>query len=80
MIGCTHFSFLVPMIRRVAGAGVRIVDPARSVAAQTARVARSRDESGHLMLFASGDTEEFSRLASTVAGVETGQPVLPFPS
>ena len=80
VIGCTHFSFLVPVILRVAGPEIRVVDPARAVAAQTSRIARSRHESGRLTLVASGSRAEFSRLALEVAGVETGQPVLPFPS
>lgn len=80
VIGCTHFSFLQPVIARIAGDSIRVIDPAPAVAAQTARVAGSRAESSHLKLVASGNTEEFSRLASTVAGVKTTQPVLPFPS
>lgn len=80
VIGCTHFSFLKPVITKVAGEGVRIIDPAPAVAAQTARIAQSHDESGHLTLAASGNTEEFCRLVSNVARIETGQPVLPFPS
>lgn len=80
VIGCTHFSFLKPVISRVAGKAIRLIDPAPAVAAQTARVSKHQDESGRLTLVASGSTEEFARLAWSVAGVKTSQPVLPFPS
>lgn len=80
VIGCTHFAFLEPVIRRVAGETVRIVDPAPAVAAQTARLCRVEHGSGRLTLAASDDTEEFARLAWAIAGVKTTQPVLPFPS
>ena len=80
VIGCTHFSFLKPVITRVTGGAIRLIDPAPAVAAQTARVSRHQGESGRLTLVASGDTEEFAGLAWSVAGVKTSRPVLPFPS
>lgn len=80
VLGCTHFSFLKPVIQSVAGPDVRIVDPAPSVAAQTLRVTPHIDGAGRVLMAASGDIEEFSRLASAVAGVKATGPVLPFPS
>lgn len=80
VIGCTHFSFLKPVITRVTGGAIRLIDPGAAVAAQTARVSPHQDESGRLTLVASGNTEEFAELAWTVAGVKTSQRVLPFPS
>lgn len=80
VIGCTHFSFLKPVIQSVAGPGVRIVDPAPSVAAQTLRVTPHIDGAGRLLMAASGDLGEFARLAIAVAGVKGTEPVLPFPS
>ena len=37
VLGCTHFPFLAPAIRAVAGEGVSLVDPAPAVARQLAR-------------------------------------------
>lgn len=79
VIGCTHFSFLVPVIRRIVGEEVRIIDPAPAVAAQTARVAASREGSGSLVLAASGDLDEFISLADSIAGIKSSAPALPFP-
>lgn len=79
VIGCTHFSFLIPAIRRIVGEEVTIIDPAPAVAAQAARVAANHDGAGGLVLAASGDLEEFVSLADTIAGVKSSTPVLPFP-
>lgn len=32
VLGCTHYPFLLPVMRRVAGPGIRFIDPAPSVA------------------------------------------------
>ena len=74
VLACTHFSFLAPVIHRVSSLGV--LDPARAVAQQTARVAPHISGAGRLILAASGDTVEFSRLAAAVASID--QPVIPF--
>ncbi len=31
VLGCTHYPFLIPLIRKIAGPGVEIVDPAPAV-------------------------------------------------
>lgn len=38
VLGCTHYPFLQPVIERIAGPGVTVVNPAPAVAAQTLRV------------------------------------------
>lgn len=38
VLGCTHYPFLMPAIRKVVGADVKIVDPSPAVARQTERV------------------------------------------
>ena len=37
VLGCTHYPFLQPVIERLAGPGVRVIDPAHAVARQTVR-------------------------------------------
>jgi glutamate racemase len=37
VLGCTHYPFLAPVIRRVAGPGVEVLDPAAAVARELAR-------------------------------------------
>lgn len=38
VLGCTHYPFLQPVIERIAGPGITVVNPAPAVAAQTKRV------------------------------------------
>lgn len=38
VLGCTHYPFLQPVIERIAGPGVTVVNPAPAVAAQAKRV------------------------------------------
>lgn len=42
VLGCTHYPFLRPIIERVVGPGVEIVDPAPAVARQAARMLAER--------------------------------------
>jgi glutamate racemase len=38
VLGCTHYPFLIPLIRKIVPAGVTIIDPAPAVARQTRKV------------------------------------------
>lgn len=79
VIGCTHFSFLAPLITAVADERAQILDPAVAVAAQTARLSSESSGSGELVMAASGDLAEFEALAESVGGVKNHAAVLPFP-
>jgi glutamate racemase len=76
VLGCTHFGYLVPVIREVAGPALTIIDPAPAVARQVERVARSPDGAGRVLLATSGDPGVFEEVAYTLTGIETDQPVL----
>lgn len=38
VLGCTHYPFVIPLIEQIAGAGVRVIDPAPAVARQVRRL------------------------------------------
>ena len=38
VLGCTHYPFVIPLIERIVGANVRVIDPAPSVARQVKRL------------------------------------------
>jgi glutamate racemase len=38
VMGCTHYPFVIPLIQQITGPGVRIIDPAPSVARQAGRL------------------------------------------
>lgn len=78
VLGCTHFSFLSPLVQRLAGPTIRVIDPAPAVARQTARVAGSERGGGSLVLAASGDREGFAALASSLVGLQSGD-IVAFP-
>ncbi len=42
VLGCTHYPFLRPVIERIAGPGVQVIDPAPAVARQTLRLLQER--------------------------------------
>lgn len=42
VLGCTHYPFVMPLLRRIVGDGVEIVDPAPAVARQVQRVLEAR--------------------------------------
>ncbi|MGB3716045.1 MAG: glutamate racemase [Candidatus Promineifilaceae bacterium] len=66
VLGCTHYPFVLPLIKQLAGPGVRVIDPAPAVARQTLRVLEERnllirsDSRGTLTAFTSGDPEIFA--------------------
>ncbi len=58
VLGCTHYSFLAPLLREVAGARAQLVDVAAAVARQTQRLAGGLAHgTGRLQLHASAHPE-----------------------
>jgi glutamate racemase len=76
VLACTHFSFLRRTIETVSS--LEVIDPAPAVAAQVARVAPTTEGDAVTTLAASGDLDEFERLAWSIAAIEA--PVIPFPA
>ena len=72
VLGCTHYPFLRPVIERIAGPGVRVIDPAPAVARQVLKVLREHGledtgpEPGSLELLSSGDPATLYALAATL--------------
>jgi len=69
VLGCTHYPFLQPLIERIAGAGVRVIDPAPAVARQTAKVLRERriptgEGPAGTDLYFSGEPDSLQRIYS----------------
>jgi glutamate racemase len=83
VLGCTHYPFVIPLIQRIVGPDVRVIDPAPSVARQTQRllVASSfldleQQEQGnfftipmHLLhFFTTGDPTRMARMLPALLG------------
>lgn len=76
VLGCTHYPFVLPAIRSIAGSQVTIIDPAPAVARQTRRVLREHSllapmgGPGSLMAYSSGDPRRLGQMAATLAGFD----------
>ncbi len=79
VLGCTHYPFVIPQIKQIAGAGVRVIDPAPAIARQTARIL---EENGYLnpssnnpnrTCYTSGETSQMRSLVQMLSG-ETVEP------
>jgi glutamate racemase len=83
VLACTHYPFVQPLIQRLAGPEVAVIDPAPAVARQVGRVlawqrlARISDRPGRLVLYSTGESGKLalraSELLGTVAAVRTAR-------
>ena len=67
VLGCTHYPFLKPVIERIAGPGVQVIDPAPAVARQTLRILQDSEAATgigpfSIILEASGSPEPLNRI------------------
>lgn len=76
VLGCTHYPFLKPLLRRVVGDGVRLIDSGEGVARQTRRVLEARhllrrdEREGILRVYTSGEVEVVRPLVWRLVGEE----------
>ena len=71
VLGCTHYPFLQPVIERLAGPGVKVIDPAPAVARQTVHVLQEKgiptgEGSFSIDLYHSGEPESLQRIFQLV--------------
>src|SRR5512138_2897685 len=74
VLGCTHYPFVIPLIQRIVGENVRVIDPAPAVARQTERLLEANGlrhpshRRGEIHLYTSGDPEELKSLLPVLLG------------
>lgn len=71
VLGCTHYPFLKPVIERLSGPSVQVIDPAPAVARQTLRILQERGvPTGigpfSIKLEASSDREPLTRIFNLI--------------
>ena len=75
VLGCTHYPFLMDVIRKIAGPGINIINPAPAVARHLAEVyeedvqgSAGQKDSGeeHLKLLSSGDDTLLKRFTASL--------------
>jgi glutamate racemase len=70
VLGCTHYAFIEPLIREVAGSGVAVIDPAPAVARELRRrlgvesLLAPDDAVAREEFFTTGDPEQGTRVMS----------------
>ncbi len=71
-LGCTHYPFLAPLIQRLAGPQVQLLDPSAAVARQVGRVLQGLcvGGNGQLRLLASDRPEALARAAQHLLGLQ----------
>lgn len=78
VLACTHFPFLLPTIREVAGSGVVVYDPAPAVARQVARLAGpTPGGGGRLRLLSTAPGADLAEVAARL-GIAGPLTVLPW--
>src|SRR6266545_2402998 len=74
VLGCTHYPFVIPLIQKIVGENVRVIDPAPAVAKQTGRLLEERGtrnqsgSRGDVKFYTSGDPDALKLLLPTLLG------------
>lgn len=78
VLGCTHYPFVIPLIERIVGESVRVIDPAPSVARQVERLLEAggtrnlSTSRGRVQVYTSGAAGEVQSLLPKLLG-ESGK-------
>jgi glutamate racemase len=77
VLGCTHFPALRPAIERVVGSNVQVIDSGTAIARRTHTILTTEgtlypydEQEGSIQIWCSGNTQDFSQVASAVLGYE----------
>ncbi|MBV6397508.1 MAG: Glutamate racemase [Anaerolineales bacterium] len=73
VLACTHFPFVIPLIRRICGDSVRVIDPAPAVARQAQRLIEAQGQvnngdRGRVRFYTSGDEAAVESLLLNLLG------------
>ena len=76
VMGCTHYPFVIPLIREIVGPGVEVIDPAPAVARQVGRlltahgIQSQNPKPGRIHFYSTGDPVRLESLLPTLIGVQ----------
>lgn len=74
VLGCTHYPFVLPLLRRICGPAVNVIDPAPAVARQVQRMLETKQLQnteefvGHLQYFTTGNPNAFANTLKQLTG------------
>jgi glutamate racemase len=78
VLGCTHYSFVIPLIQKIVGDNVQVIDPAPAVARQVRRLLEAGGmrsdlkSKGEIKFYTSGDPDVFKSMLPILLG-ESGE-------
>ncbi len=78
VLACSHYPFVIDVIRRIVGPDVNVIDPAPAIARHVARVLTEREllaageASGQHRFFSSGDVQGFQHALQRLTGLVAG--------
>jgi glutamate racemase len=84
VLGCTHYPFVIPLIKEIVGPAVQVIDPAPAVARQTRRLLEQRgwlaqgNNPGSLVFMTSGQAGPFKRLLRQLLGIRAAVESVPW--
>lgn len=75
VLGCTHYPFVIPLIRQIVGPDIRIIDPAPAVAKQVGRLLNYENkivlnQESQIDYFTTGNSHEMENLLPVLTGSE----------
>jgi glutamate racemase len=76
VMGCTHYPFVIPLIKEIVGEGISVIDPAPAVARQAERLISEFDlyteglDGGNITFYTTGDTEALDPLLNTLLAID----------
>jgi glutamate racemase len=77
VLGCTHYPFVIPLIQKIVGKTVKVIDPAPAIAKQARRllencgISLSGNGIENNIYYTSGNKNEFKRFLSSTMGIIT---------
>jgi len=76
VMGCTHYPFVIPIIKEIVGDQVVVIDPAPAVARQTGRLLKSygleaNEDSGSIDFLTTGAPDKLAENIKSLIGIDT---------
>lgn len=75
VLGCTHYPFVIPLIQKIVGEKVRVIDPAPAVARQVKRLIEAgggeNRNGGRVRFITSGNADSAKKIISTLLGLDS---------
>ncbi|NOH03483.1 MAG: glutamate racemase [Chloroflexi bacterium] len=75
VLGCTHYPFVIPLVERIVGEKVRVIDPAPAVARQVKRLLEAggleNQNGGRVRFVTSGEADSVKSVLRVLLGIES---------